>query len=343
MVYHSVVLDVQKNISNCVLDIMEKDKNSHQLLIKLVCSGGHYYNISGYTPQLSFYDNVTKTTVLTTAIDVVNEYRGYMSYVVGERILMNHSRYTVTLRLFETIGGTAAKLSCSFILNVVKDPSCPGTCPPCPDIEVTISKEFYDELKNHLDNKIIHVSESDRAILSYLTDNLDTFVTHPEFDPVKQNVDNLNITTENLTTNVATMDINVRNLTSTVEALARQIESYNSQIKDLSDKVDGYDERIKTTENNVFILSTQMGTVTEKVTSIKDDVTALQTALNNKVDKVVGVKNDVMIFGDDGAIVDSGKVVGGATLASTPNANTVATEAAVKTALEDSALTWTVL
>lgn len=269
MVYHSVILDVQKNISNCVLDIMEKDKNSHQLLIKLVCSGGHYYNISGYTPQLSFYDTVTKTTVLTTAIDVVNEYRGYMSYVVGERILMHPSRYTVTLRLFETIGGTAAKLSCSFILNVVKDSSCPGPCPPCPDIEVTISKEFYDELKNHLDNQLIHVSESDRAILSYLTDNLDTFVTTNEFEPVKTNVDNLNITTSNLTTNVATMDINVRNLTSTVTSLARQIETYDQNMKKIEEDLKSQAARLGTAENNIYILSKQVEELQDSQASLE--------------------------------------------------------------------------
>lgn len=45
--------------------------------------------------------------------------------------------------------------------------------------------------------------------------------------------------------------------------------------------------------------------------------------------KVDGVEDDIMSFGADGAIKDSGKKVGGATLAVTPDDNTVATEAAV--------------
>lgn len=45
--------------------------------------------------------------------------------------------------------------------------------------------------------------------------------------------------------------------------------------------------------------------------------------------KVVGIEDDLMSFGANGTIKDSGKKVGGAALAVTPDANTVATEAAV--------------
>lgn len=257
MVYHSVILDIQKNTSSCVLDIMEKDKNSHQLLIKLVCSEGHYYNISGYTPEIEFYDNNTNTTVLTTAVDIVNDYRGYLSYVVGERILMNPSRYTVTLRLYETNGDSVARLSTTFILNVIKDPSQSSGC-CCPDVEVTISKEFYEEIKKHLDNRLIHVSESDRAILSFLTDNLNELVLHKDFDPVKQNVENLNDITSNLTTNLTTLDTNVRNLTNTVDAIARMVEGYDLRMKEIDEELKSQNTRLGTAEQNIFILSTQV-------------------------------------------------------------------------------------
>lgn len=63
----------------------------------------------------------------------------------------------------------------------------------------------------------------------------------------------------------------------------------------------------------------------------------IQNALDNKVDKVMGVTDDVVLFGANGAIKDSGKKIGGATLAATPDANTLATEAAVKEAAK---LTW---
>lgn len=232
MVYHSVILDIQKSTSSCVLDIMEKDKNSHQLLIKLVCEEGHYYNVSGYKPEIEFFDNSTKTKVLTTAVAIVNPYRGYLSYILGERIVQNPSRYTVTLRLIGDQGGSSSRLSCSFILNVLRDPSRPPGCGCGNSTEVTISKEFYDELKKHLDNQLIHVSESDRAILTFLTDNLDNLVTQEDLVPVNQNLSNLNEITTNLTSNVATMSTNVINLTSTVESLARQIGSYTERIEE---------------------------------------------------------------------------------------------------------------
>lgn len=69
-----------------------------------------------------------------------------------------------------------------------------------------------------------------------------------------------------------------------------------------------------------------MGTVT-----IADLATAASVA--NKVDKVVGTIDDLVTFAAEGAIKDSGKKIGGATLAGTPNANTVATEAAVSDAI----------
>lgn len=232
MVYHSVILDIQKNTSSCVLDIVEKDKNSHQLLIKLVCDEGHFYNISGYRPEIEFFDNSTNTKVLTTAVDIVNAYRGYLSYVLGERIVQNPSRYTVTLRLIGEHGSESERLSCSFILNILRDPSRPPGCDCHHSSEVTISKEFYDELKNHLDNRLIHVSESDRAILTFLTDNLDSLVTQEDLIPINQNLSNLNEITGNLTTNVSTMSTNVINLTQTVEALASQIGSYTERINE---------------------------------------------------------------------------------------------------------------
>lgn len=59
----------------------------------------------------------------------------------------------------------------------------------------------------------------------------------------------------------------------------------------------------------------------------------IQTALANKVDKITGTENDIVTLGANGAIKDSGKVAGGATLAATPDANTLATEAAVNAAM----------
>ena len=67
---------------------------------------------------------------------------------------------------------------------------------------------------------------------------------------------------------------------------------------------------------------------------------AVNSSVANKVDKVVGVENNIVGFAPEGAIKDTGKKVGGATLAEVPDENTVATEAAVNAAVEEVALTW---
>lgn len=67
---------------------------------------------------------------------------------------------------------------------------------------------------------------------------------------------------------------------------------------------------------------------------------AVNSSVANKVDKVVGVENNIVGFAPEGAIKDTGKKVGGATLAEDPDENTVATEAAVNAAVEEVALTW---
>lgn len=63
--------------------------------------------------------------------------------------------------------------------------------------------------------------------------------------------------------------------------------------------------------------------------------TTLQSAIDGKIAKVASAtENNVPTLTADGSIQDSGKAIGGATLAGTPNANTLATEAAVKAAID---------
>ena len=62
-------------------------------------------------------------------------------------------------------------------------------------------------------------------------------------------------------------------------------------------------------------------------------IAGLKTTVDNKVDKVVGTVDNLVAFAAEGAIKDSGKAVGGEKLNATPNANTLATEAAVADAM----------
>lgn len=70
---------------------------------------------------------------------------------------------------------------------------------------------------------------------------------------------------------------------------------------------------------------------------------AVNTGIGNAVQKVIGVENNLVGFAAEGAIKDSGVKAGTATLNEAPDATTLATEAAVAAAIEDSELTWNVL
>ena len=65
-------------------------------------------------------------------------------------------------------------------------------------------------------------------------------------------------------------------------------------------------------------------------------------ALAKKLDAVAGTENNIVVFGAGKTIKDSSKVVGGDKLKATVDANTVATEAAVKAAI-DEALEWSTI
>lgn len=85
-----------------------------------------------------------------------------------------------------------------------------------------------------------------------------------------------------------------------------------------------------TIENNIVSLNVNSSIFefSGGALSIKPDV------FNAKMDKITNaVENNVATFNGEGNVKDSGKAVGGATLSATPNANTIATEAAVADAL----------
>ena len=73
--------------------------------------------------------------------------------------------------------------------------------------------------------------------------------------------------------------------------------------------------------------------------AVQAAITALQSTLQGSIDgKIAKVasatENNVPTLTTDGSLKDSGKAIGGATLAGSPNANTLATEAAVKAAID---------
>jgi len=82
---------------------------------------------------------------------------------------------------------------------------------------------------------------------------------------------------------------------------------------------------------NATTLATELA-VSTLVSSTK---ATIDESLANKMNLVAGAaENNVATFATNGQVKDSGKVIGGATLAATPNENTLATEAAVKAAVD---------
>lgn len=135
------------------------------------------------------------------------------------------------------------------------------------------------------------------------------------------------------------------------------VTSANGLRVDVSGKMD----KIASASGTKIAMTTADGGVSESTYTITADgemgshatvvptanliAAAIATAINNanisnKVDKVVGTVDNFVGFSAEGAIKDSGKKSGGATLAESPDANTLATEAAVKAALKDAHITW---
>ena len=86
--------------------------------------------------------------------------------------------------------------------------------------------------------------------------------------------------------------------------------------------------------------ATLAGTTDENTLATEAAVeAAIEVGTANKVDKVTGTVGNAMEFGADGTIVDSGMTFGGATLSGSPNATTLATEAAVEDAISWKELT----
>ena len=138
------------------------------------------------------------------------------------------------------------------------------------------------------------------------------------------------------------------------------VTSGNGLKVDISGKID----KIASATGTKIAMTTAEGGVSESTYTITADgemgsdstviptanliAAAISTAINNanvsnKVDKVVGTVDNFVGFASEGAIKDSGKKSGGATLAESPDANTLATEAAVKAAVDDAHITWSTI
>ena len=103
--------------------------------------------------------------------------------------------------------------------------------------------------------------------------------------------------------------------------------STGGQVKDSGLKAGG----ATMTANNASTLATEAA-VKAAIDAIN---TTLQGNINAKANKVTGTADNIATLTGDGQLKDSGKKAGGATLADTTDANTLATEAAVEAAIAE--------
>ena len=111
------------------------------------------------------------------------------------------------------------------------------------------------------------------------------------------------------------------------EATENNLASFDAdgQVKDAGVKVGS-----TTLAGTAGLLATEQA-VQAAITALQS---TLQGAIDGKITKVASAtENNVPTLTADGSIKDSGKAIGGATLAGSPNANTLATEAAVQAAI----------
>jgi len=77
---------------------------------------------------------------------------------------------------------------------------------------------------------------------------------------------------------------------------------------------------------------TVVGYINDKVDTLASSTTA---SLNGKLDNVTATSGEIIIADGEGKVESSGKAIGGATMAATPTANTVATEIAVSAFVDE--------
>lgn len=123
---------------------------------------------------------------------------------------------------------------------------------------------------------------------------------------------------------------------------AKEEDIIKIPVGDLIDTYTGGDTSsisVSVDNNNVITANVKLHEATNNALVLEDD--GLYVNISGKADKVgTGHENEVALYDAEGNLTTNGKKIGGATLAATVDANTVATEQAVKT-YADSLITWT--
>lgn len=196
MIFHTVVIDVSTGTCSgrSTVEIPQGDKDSHQILIKLV-QGDQFYHIDeGSSVEMTFYDSFDHELFTSLAPKIANYYRGYVTYVVGERLIRDFGRFVSRVDVYDKLHDR--KASARFIIDIVKsdfNDQCGCGC-GCNDsqVEVVITKDFYKTLLCHLRDNTRHLTDEDRDLLNFIAENQNAFITYDNLGKALQNDPEIN-------------------------------------------------------------------------------------------------------------------------------------------------------
>lgn len=163
------------------LDIHQNDNNSHLLIIRLVNDQGNSIEIGGNTQaQIIFSYPDTEEQILSDSVEIINPYRGLLSYKIGGAILKRVARVTAYLKLYNPKDSDIEDLlddeeeckacnlaSVSFVIKVFKNATYVGDESKT---DATITVEEYRKIMEHIaPDEVLHTTQEEH---NYLTDLL---------------------------------------------------------------------------------------------------------------------------------------------------------------------------
>ena len=161
-VTHEVLVNVESSSYsiNPPVEVYQNDPNTHILLIKLKNSAGNPISIDGNSrPRISFQKD-GDTVVSSYVVDIVNPYRGVLSYTIGPALVQNPGRYTVYL----DVNGCGCSCNCgptiSFVITIIKKNSYNPS-----DQETTVPQSFVDEVTYHMSDSNVHLDEDGKEFV----------------------------------------------------------------------------------------------------------------------------------------------------------------------------------
>lgn len=176
-VTHEIIINVETGAYTAKppIDIHQGDSYSHVLLIKLKNDCDKFVSIDGSSRATISFQRNDSIRVSSDAVEIVNPYRGVLSYTLGPAIVNNYGRYTCRLDIKSTNCDFDRAPSVTFVVNVSKshdyEQGSSGH-------EVTITEEFYNDLSKHIEGLIesgesVHLSADDRNFLDQFNKQID--------------------------------------------------------------------------------------------------------------------------------------------------------------------------